>query len=75
MSLFVIYPGLPVNGSVITASEMEAGIDIGDDTDPFSGDINFGVFVNETGGNLFYNRNDVNTEIKQSEEWDRSTTR
>jgi len=69
MSLFVIYPGLPVNGPVITASEMEAGIDIGDDTDPFSGDINFGVFVNETGGNLFYNRNDVNTEIKQSEEW------
>jgi hypothetical protein len=69
ISLFVIYPGLPVNGAVITASEMEAGIDIGDDTDPFSGDINFGVFVNETGGNLFYNRNDVNTEIKQSEEW------
>jgi VWFA-related protein len=69
MSLFVIYPGLPVNGPVITTSEMEAGIDIGDDTDPFSGDINFGVFVNETGGNLFYNRNDVNTEIKQSEEW------
>jgi VWFA-related protein len=68
MSLFVIYPGLSV-GAVITASEMEAGIDIGDDTDPFSGDINFGVFVNETGGNLFYNRNDVNTEIKQSEEW------
>jgi hypothetical protein len=69
VSLFVIYPGLPVNGPVITASEMEAGIDIGDDNDPFSGDINFGVFVNETGGNLFYNRNDVNTEIKQSEEW------
>jgi len=69
MSLFVIYPGLPVNGPVSTASEMEAGIDIGDDTDPFSGDINFGVFVNETGGNLFYNRNDVNAEIKQSEEW------
>lgn len=68
ISLFVIYPGLPV-GAVITRSEMEAGIDIGDDTDPFSGDINFGVFVNETGGNLFYNRNDVNTEIKQSEEW------
>jgi hypothetical protein len=38
-------------------------------TDPFSGDINFGVFVNETGGNLFYNRNDVSTEIKQPEEW------
>jgi VWFA-related protein len=69
LSLFVIYPGLPVNGPVITTSAMEAGINIGDDIDPFSGDINFGVFVNETGGNLFYNRNDVNTEIKQSEEW------
>jgi VWFA-related protein len=67
VSLFVIYPGLQVNGSPITASEMEAGVDIGDD-DPFSGDINFGVFVNETGGNLFYNRNDINTEIRQSEQ-------
>jgi hypothetical protein len=67
VSLFVIYPGLQVNGPPITASEMEAGVDIGD-SDPFSGDINFGVFVNETGGNLFYNRNDINTEIKQSEE-------
>jgi VWFA-related protein len=67
VSLFVIYPGLQVNGPPITASEMEAGVDIGNG-DPFSGDINFGVFVNETGGNLFYNRNDINTEIKQSEE-------
>jgi hypothetical protein len=39
---------------------------IGDD-DPFAGDINFGAFVNETGGKLFYNRNDLDTEIKQSE--------
>jgi VWFA-related protein len=67
VSLFVIYPGLKVGGPVFNLSRSSATTDIGDD-DPFSGDINFGVFVNETGGKLFYNRNDINTEIKQSEE-------
>ena len=47
-------------------SAMDAGVNIGDD-DPFAGDINFGVFVNETGGKLFYNRNDVDNLIKQSQ--------
>ena len=68
ISLFVIYPGLPVNGPALTMSEGSAGIDIGDDNDPFAGDINFGVFVNETGGKLFYNRNDVDREIERSQE-------
>jgi len=68
MSLFVIYPGLNVNGPGFGWSEASADTDIGDDDDPFSGDINFGVFVNETGGKLFYHRNDINTEIKQSEQ-------
>jgi VWFA-related protein len=67
VSLFVIYPGLKVAGPVFNLSQSSATTDIGDD-DPFSGDINFGVFVNETGGKLFYNRNDINTEIKQSQE-------
>ncbi len=67
-SLFVIYPGLKLNGASATMSELAAGVDIGDDGDPFAGDINFGVFVNETGGNLFYNRNDIDHEIKRSEE-------
>jgi VWFA-related protein len=68
MSLFVIYPGLQVGGALIgTLSEADATADTGDD-DPFSGEINFGVFVNETGGNLFYNRNDVDREIERSEE-------
>jgi len=66
ISLFLIYPGIQVNGPTRTVSEIDAGVDIGDD-DPFSGDINFGVFVNETGG-LFYKRNDISTEIKQSED-------
>lgn len=65
VSLFVIYPGLKATGFILNLSEASALTDIGDD-DPFSGDINFGVFVNETGGKLFYNRNDINTEIKQS---------
>jgi hypothetical protein len=67
MSLFVIYPGLKVSGPALTFSEGSALVDIGDN-DPFAGDINFGVFVNETGGKLFYNRNDVNREIERSEE-------
>ncbi len=66
ISLFVIYPGLPVWNRPFSFSALQAGVDIGDD-DPFAGDVNFGVFVNETGGELFYNRNDVDMEIKQSE--------
>lgn len=65
ISLFVIYPGLSVGSEGVSLSAWEAGVDLGDD-DPFAGDINFGVLVNETGGKLFYNRNDVDVEIKQS---------
>jgi VWFA-related protein len=68
LTLFVIYPGLRVNGgTTFSLSASSAGTAIGDD-DPFAGDINFGVFVNETGGNLFYNRNDVANEIKRSQQ-------
>ena len=66
VSLFVIYPGLPVRGNVTPFSAMQAGIDIADD--PFAGDINFGLLANETGGKLFYNRNNVDMEIKESEQ-------
>jgi VWFA-related protein len=65
ISPFVIYPGLKANAPGFTMSQIEAAAGIGDE-DPFAGDINFGVFVNETGGNLFYNRNDVDNEIRQS---------
>jgi VWFA-related protein len=65
ISLFVIYPGLPVRGGVTTFSAMQSGIDLGDD--PFAGDINFGLFANETGGKLFYNSNNLDMEIKESE--------
>ena len=67
ISLFVIYPGLPVSGGVRTFSAYQAGIDLGEN-DPFAGDINFGLFVNETGGKLFYNSNNVDMDIKESEQ-------
>ena len=51
----------------MSTSALAADADIGDD-EPFSGDINFGLFVNETGGKLFYNRNDINNEIGRSEQ-------
>jgi VWFA-related protein len=66
ISLFVVYPGLKVYGRDMSLSAMESNIDLGD-SDPFSGDINFGVFVNETGGKLFFNRNDVDKLIGQSQ--------
>jgi len=64
ISLFVIYPGLKAQG-VNLISAMDADVEVGNN-DPFAGDVNFGVFVNETGGNLFYNRNDVDSEIERS---------
>ena len=72
ISLFVIYPGLKIGHFVnlsgkppISITEADAGARI-DSDNPFAEDINFGVFVNETGGKLFYNRNDVDAEIGQS---------
>jgi VWFA-related protein len=70
MSLFLIYPGLEVTtrrSSFAPRSAIAAEDPIGDD-DPFSGDVNFGVFVNETGGQLFYNRNDLDQLIRTSVE-------
>ena len=66
VSLFVIYPGLKVQDREISISAMDADADIGN-SDPFAGDVNFGVFVNETGGKLFFNRNDVDAEIRRSQ--------
>jgi VWFA-related protein len=82
ITLFVIYPELIIQGTNMvrgpngtflargintSTSAMDADADIGDD-EPFSGDINFGLFVNETGGKLFYNRNDIENEISRSEQ-------
>jgi VWFA-related protein len=80
MSLFVIYPGLKIGRRVsfghivtlggqppISIAEADAGAHT-DGDNPFANDINFGVFVNETGGKLFYNRNDVDAEIAKSQQ-------
>ncbi len=65
MSLFVIYPEPAATTGGIGITEFAARAELGD-SDPFAGDINFGVFVNETGGSLFYNRNDIDAQIKRS---------
>jgi VWFA-related protein len=78
ISLFVLYPGKKVFGmgdpaagarsdelGGITSSQRYANLDFGN-SDPFAGDVNFGVFVNETGGKLFFN-NDVDAEIRRSQ--------
>jgi hypothetical protein len=49
----------------ISAADAQANID---SDHPFAEDINFGVFVNETGGQLFYNRNDVDALIGRSQQ-------
>jgi VWFA-related protein len=74
VSLFVIYPGLKVGHFVnlsgrspLPISAADAGASF-DSDHPFAENINFGVFVNETGGKLFYNRNDVDAEIHQSQQ-------
>lgn len=66
MSLYVIYPGISAHGNEFTWSSTEAGIDLGDD-DPFAGDINFGLFVNTTGGKLYFNRNDLSNLMNNAE--------
>jgi VWFA-related protein len=67
ISLFVVYPGLKAyTERDFSLSALDANVDIGNN-DPFAGDVNFGVFVDATGGKLFYNRNDVDAEISRSQ--------
>ena len=74
ISLFVIFPGLKVGHFVNLAGQSPVSVSAGDaeadinSVNPFAENINFGVFVNETGGKLFYNRNDVDAEIGRSQE-------
>jgi VWFA-related protein len=58
ITLYVIYPGLKANHPAMTVSSGDAVVDLGGD-DPFSGNVNFGLFVNTTGGRLFFNENDI----------------
>ena len=79
LCLFLIYPRLEANPRARVPGQMDPGIegkplsemdsrrDVAN-YDPFASDINFGVFVNETGGRLFYNRNDLGDEFSQAQE-------
>lgn len=62
ISLYVIYPGID-SGDL--ASQVGSQIQIGEQN-PFAGGINFGVLVQQTGGKLFYQRNDVDREMTQA---------
>ena len=66
ITLFVIYPGLSVSGGNMSLSAFSADANLGNN-DPFAGDINFGIFVNETGGKLAFNRNDVDVQMERSQ--------
>lgn len=65
ISLFVVYPGLKAATLGFPVSAEDANVDLGDN-DPFLQGINFGVFTNETGGKLYYNRNDVDQEMREA---------
>ena len=49
----------------ISAADAQANIN---SDHPFAGDVNFGVFVKQTGGKLYYNRNDVDAEMEQPQQ-------
>ncbi len=59
-------PSRNLQDSIRTMTHLGMNIGPGN-TDPFTDDVSFGQFANETGGKLFYNRNDVDHEIKQAQ--------
>ena len=63
ITLFVFYPGLKVR---IISPQVVGGA-FATDGNPFSSDVSFGAIVNETGGSLYYNRNDIDAELARSE--------
>jgi VWFA-related protein len=66
VSLYVIYPGLSAGAPAMNLAAMDSSVDLGDG-DPFMDEMNFGLVANETGGKLFFNRNDVDSEMRESE--------
>ncbi len=75
ITLYVIHPELKVDFmKPRIASLSNSWLEMMDELinpesgDPRSGDLNFGTFVSETGGKLYYNRNDVDAEIARSQQ-------
>jgi hypothetical protein len=66
ITLSLVFPAPELARKVVNSSDANnAGTNV---SAPFSGDINFADFVRETGGQLYYNRNDIGTEIDQARE-------
>ena len=68
ISLFVIFPSLQTSNSSLTLGSPDAddrSSNIGNNTVK-TGDVNFALFASQTGGALFYNRNDIDAEIGES---------
>ncbi len=72
ITLYVIHPDLKVDFTKpLIANPWLSSMNklINPETgDPRSGDFNFGTLVSETGGRLYYNRNDVDGEIVRSQQ-------
>ncbi len=64
ISLFVVFPQMKTT-TTGTENEVDQRLNVGNNG-PFTGDVNFAMFAKETGGGLFYNRNDLDTEVKES---------
>jgi VWFA-related protein len=62
IALYVYYPGLKVR----TVSDRLVQGNFAGAGDPFSTDVSFGALVNESGGALYYDRNDIDAELKRS---------
>ncbi len=68
VSLFVVFPQLKVTSqhSVLgSPAAMDRDANYANNG-PFTGDVNFALFAKETGGSLFFNRNDLSTEIDEA---------
>ena len=64
ITLFVVNPS-----PRLAQAHSETGNSYSDkSTNPFTGDINFAQFSRQTGGSVFYNRNDIDKEIGEAEE-------
>jgi VWFA-related protein len=71
MSLFLIFPGLQGAGNPdylrIGGKSVAPGTTDELTLDPFTRDINFGLFVKGTGGQFFSQRNDVDAEMQEAQ--------
>ncbi len=65
VTLFLIFPGIKMQQKSDLPGSRNADTTAG--LDPFAGDINFGGFVQETGGLLVRNENDVAGQIRESQ--------